>query len=146
MPDGAIDVSWGYDAVADLRAALDLFIERASQIDLVAHPGGVRPEPTTLAALALVGIALEHDESISAAPLARLAQDTFGYALDLAPKPKKTKPKKKRTSKLAGGTQVVREASGAPGDEAVQPDWHDRISEALAEHRCAPPTRPRKIV
>ena len=58
LPDGTIDVWWEYDACADLRVALDLFLARAATPDLAAHQGGSRPAVTTLAAVGLVGLAL----------------------------------------------------------------------------------------
>lgn len=109
QPSGPIDLCWGYDACADLRAALDLFLGRARTVDMAAHQGGARPAVTTLAAIGLVGLALTHAPHIEAMPLAGLAERVLNRAIDAY-------------EELAG-KQVAR------------PDWHDRISYALAERR-----------
>lgn len=108
-PDDCTVLFW-VDACAELAAALDLFCDRAAQVELPAHHGGTRPSVTTLAAIGLVGLAIEHEPAISAAPLAHLAQRVLDAAI---------------------GDYEARYA-----EEVDRPDWYDRIAKDLAERRA----------
>lgn len=109
LPDGSVELSWA-DPVAEFETALEFFVERASQAHLPTHKGGTRPSTTTLAAIGLVGLAIEHRPDISAAPLARLA----ARLLD----------------------PVIGELDSRHSIKVGTPDWHDRVSADLAERHA----------
>ena len=107
LADDRTTVSWINNPLSDLKTAVELFLDRSGLAQIASREPGARPQVSSIAIRALIGIASDYQPAIEPPALASLCE------VLLAP--------------------VIEGSNQRHGTSHKCPDWHDRVSQIMKE-------------